>query len=98
LTERTWPFWRWRERRRSATWPLCTACSRKFVHRQADKASVALDEVFASTTPYDEVLFVLPVTKTWLRQLTLGLTLICHSSYRGVVELLRDLLGWVLSH
>jgi hypothetical protein len=72
--------------------------SRKFVHRQADKVSVALDEVFASTTPYDEVLFVLPVTKTWLRQLTLGLTLICHSSYRGVVELLRDLLGWVLSH
>jgi hypothetical protein len=25
--------------------------------------------------------------------LTLGLSLICHSSYRGVVELMRDLLG-----
>ncbi len=37
------------------------------------------------------VLFHLPVTKTWLSQLILGLVLICHSSYRGVVELLRDL-------
>ncbi len=39
------------------------------------------------------MLFALPVTKTSLRQLTLGLSLICHSSYRGVVELMRDLLG-----
>lgn len=45
----------------------------------------------------DEALFALPVTKTWLRQLTLGLTLICHSSYRGVVELMRDLLGVSIS-
>jgi len=36
---------------------------------------------------------VVTVTKTWLRQLTLGLSLICHSSYRGVVELMRDVLG-----
>jgi hypothetical protein len=71
--------------------------SRKFVHRQADKASVALHEVFASATPDDEVLLTLPVTRTWLRQLTLGLTLICHSSYRGVVELMRDLLGVSIS-
>ena len=39
------------------------------------------------------MLFELPVTKTWLHQLTLGLSLICHSSYCGVVELMRDLLG-----
>ena len=38
--------------------------SRKFVFQQADKASVALDEVFASPAPDDEVLFALPVTKT----------------------------------
>ncbi len=37
------------------------------------------------------------VTKTWLRQLTLSLTLICHSSYRGVVELMHDLLGVPIS-
>src|SRR5471030_2939647 len=71
--------------------------SRKFVYQQADKARVALDEVFASAAPDDEALFALPVTKTWLRQLTLGLTLICHSSYRGVVELMRDLLGVSIS-
>ena len=67
--------------------------SRKFVYQQANKASAALAEVFSSSAPDDEVLFQLPVTKTWLRQLTLGVTLIGHGSYRGVVELMRDLLG-----
>ena len=71
--------------------------SRKFIYQQTHKASVALDEVFASAAPDDEVLFELAVTKTWLRQLTLSLTLICHSSYRGVVELMRDLLGVSIS-
>jgi len=71
--------------------------SRKFVCQQANKAGAALAEGFASSAPDDEVLFRLPVTKTWLRQLTLGLTLICHSSYRGVVELMRDLLGVPIS-
>lgn len=71
--------------------------SRKYVYRQANKASVALDEVFASSAPDDRVLFELPVTKIWLRQLTLRLTLICHSSYLGVVELMRDLLGMPIS-
>jgi hypothetical protein len=71
--------------------------SRKFIYQQTHKASVALDEVFASATPDDEVLFELAITKTWLRQLTLSLTLICHSSYRGVVELMRDLLGVPIS-
>ena len=69
------------------------AVSRKFVYQQANKASAALAEVFSSSTPDDAVLFELPVTKIWLRQLTLGSTLIGHGSYRGVVELMRDLLG-----
>jgi hypothetical protein len=66
--------------------------SRKFVYQQVAKAEHALDNAF--TTPdadADRVLFHLPVTKAWLQQLTLGLILICHSSYRGVVELYRDL-------
>ncbi len=46
-----------------------------------------------SATPEQEVLFELTVTKTWLRQVVIALTLICRSSYRGVVEFLRDLLG-----
>ena len=39
------------------------------------------------------MLFELAVTKAWLRQVIVGLTLICRSSYRGVVEFMRDLLG-----
>lgn len=61
--------------------------SRKFVYQQGDKAQRSLDEAFDPSAGDDEVLFHLPVTKSWLYQLILGLVLICHSSYRGVVEL-----------
>ena len=67
--------------------------SRKFVYQQTHKAVAALDDAFLSATPDNEVLFELAVTKAWLRQVIVGLTLICRSSYRGVVEFLRDLLG-----
>jgi hypothetical protein len=63
--------------------------SRKFVYQQAHKAGAALDEVFLSGTPEDDVLFHLTVSNTWLRQVIVALTLICRSSYRGVVEFLR---------
>ena len=43
------------------------------------------------------MLFELKVIKTWLRQAIVALTLICRSSYRGVVEFLRDLLGVPIS-
>src|SRR4051812_41101201 len=65
--------------------------SRKFLYHQAHTAEAALCRAFAPSHPPDDVLFYLPVTKAWLRQLVLALVLICHSSYRGVVELLRDL-------
>ena len=39
------------------------------------------------------MLFELAVTRAWLHQVIVELALICHSSYRGVVEFLRDLLG-----
>jgi len=71
--------------------------SRKFVYQQADKAQQALDQAFAPDPGEDRVLFHLPVTKAWLRQLTLGLVLICHSSLRGVHELLRDVFDHPLS-
>ena len=47
--------------------------------------------------PDDAVLFYLPVTKAWLTQLIVALTLVCHSSFRGVVELLRDLFDTSIS-
>src|ERR671933_209105 len=70
---------------------------RKFVYQQTHKARAALDEAFSSAAPDEEVLFELAVTKTWLRQVIVALPLICRSSYRGVVEFLRDLLGLPVS-
>jgi len=72
--------------------------SRKFVYRQAAKAEEALDAVFSPADRDDhKVLFYLPVTKAWLRQLILALTLICHSSLRGVVELLHAVFDYDIS-
>ena len=71
--------------------------SRKFLYQQARTAEEALREAFPPSSRSDYVLFYLPVTKTWLRQLVLALVLICHSSVRGVVELLRDVFDYRLS-
>ena len=71
--------------------------SRKFLDQQVHTAEKALSEAFAPSSRPDDVLFYLPVTKAWLRQLVLGLVFICHSSTRGVVELLRDLFDYRIS-
>ena len=65
--------------------------SRKFVSQQVVYAHHALQKAFAPPQhPDDEVLFLLPVTRPWLRSFTLGLVLTCHSSFRGVQEIFRD--------
>jgi len=72
--------------------------SRKFVYQQLHHAHDALDHAFAPPpTEPAQLLFWLPVTKPWLHQLVLGLTLVCHSSLRGVSELLHDLFDYPLS-
>ena len=72
--------------------------SRQFVYQQLHQAHDALDQAFAAPPPDDQaVLFSVPVTKDWVRQLVLGLVLICHSSLRGVSELLADLFNYPLS-
>ena len=71
--------------------------SRKFLYQQADTATQALTRAFDRVPKDDDVLFTLPVTKAWLRQLVLALVLIGHCSYRGVVELLRDLFDWEIA-
>jgi hypothetical protein len=66
--------------------------SHKFIRAQRQRALDALDRAFATRdSPDESVLFYLPVTRVWLEQLSLALILICHSSLRGVHELLRDL-------
>ena len=47
--------------------------SRKFLYQQVHTAEKALSEAFAPSSRPDDVLFYLPVTKAWLRQLVLGL-------------------------
>jgi hypothetical protein len=72
--------------------------SRKFVYQQAATAKAALEEAFAAADePDDNVLFYLPVTKNWLRQATLALVFLCHSSLRGIVEFWRDLFALNMS-
>jgi hypothetical protein len=71
--------------------------SRKFISHQVHTAQQARQQAFEPSSPRDDVLFDLPVTKDWLRQLVLALVLICQSSYRGVVELLSDLLDYPMS-
>jgi hypothetical protein len=72
--------------------------SRKFLSQQVHTAEQALSRAFAPPpTRPDKVLYYLPVTKAWLRQLVLSLGLICHSSSRGAVELLRDLFDYPIS-
>jgi hypothetical protein len=65
--------------------------SRKFLYQQADIAQLALEHAFDPPPSAEGVLFHLPVTRSWLRQLILALVLSCHSPYRGVIAVLRDL-------
>ena len=72
--------------------------SRKFVYQQADtRSNRSRRGLRCHRHDDDKVLFHLPVTKDWLRQVVLALTLICHSSYRGVHEFFRDLLDFNMS-
>jgi hypothetical protein len=71
--------------------------SRKFIYSQKDKASYALNSAFSSKCNESDVLFYIPVTKKWIRQLVLALTLICHSSFRGVTEVLDSVFDYKIS-
>lgn len=69
--------------------------SRKFVYQQRAKATAAVDQAFQPAVAEEhQVLFHLPVTKDWLQQLALSLMLTCHSSYRGVRELLETMFDY----
>jgi hypothetical protein len=72
--------------------------SRPTVYRQMNRANGALDALFTpAACADDKVLFTLPVTRRGLEQVALGLTLIGHASFRGVIEFMHDLLGVPLS-
>lgn len=71
--------------------------SRKFLYQQQDIAEKALNTAFEKSKQENEVLYYLPVTPQWIFQLILALILICHCSYRGVKEILRDLFDYSIS-
>lgn len=71
--------------------------SRKFVYQQKAIAEAALNQAFEKEEQEKEVLYYLPITEQWLFQLILALILICHCSYRGIKELLRDLFNYSIS-
>ena len=69
--------------------------SRKFVYQQLAQATTAIDQAFEPAEPKDEkVLFYLPITKAWVHQFVLSLILICHSSFRGVLDILEAMFDY----
>ena len=98
-SERPWGFGRSGFARSESVSDLADkhGVSRRFVYQQTHKARIALDEIFRSVTPDEGALFELVVTKAWLRQVIVGLALICCGSCRGIIEFLRDLLGVSMS-
>jgi hypothetical protein len=53
------------------------------------KTTVAIDQALEPVEPKGQkVLFDLSTTKAWIHQFVLSLVLICHSSFRGVLDIL----------
>ena len=71
--------------------------SRKFLYQQQQKGNKALEKGFNQPKEESDILYWIPVTKQWIFQVILALIFICHSSYRGVVEFLRDLFDYQIS-
>ena len=70
---------------------------RNTVYSQKLLAQTAANEVFLAPVPDGQVLFDLPVTKDFLRQLVLGMLLICKASYRDVQMFLNDVFDTSIS-
>ncbi len=71
--------------------------SRSFLYKQQQKGNQALELGFSQPKDESDIVYWIPVTKNWIFQVILGLIFICHSSYRGVVEFLRDLFDYPIS-
>lgn len=71
--------------------------SRKFIYEQINMAMKAIDDVFSDTTEEEQVLYYLPVTKSWIQQFIISLILNCRSCFRGVIKTVDDVLDLNIS-
>ena len=70
---------------------------RNTVYNQKLLAQTAVNDFFLAPVPDDQVLFDLPVNRDFLRQVVLGMLLICKASYRDVQMFLSDVFDTSIS-
>jgi hypothetical protein len=70
-------------------------CSRTTVYELKNRALRAAADAFEDAG--DETLFTVPVTKSFIRQMVVGLFCICDSSYRGVMSFLENIFDFPIS-
>lgn len=72
--------------------------SRKFIYQQKEKAIEGIVKAFEPSSETDEdVLFNIPVTKSWISQMVLSLIFIGRASYQRVEEFFRDLFDYKIA-
>ncbi|SDQ14820.1 hypothetical protein SAMN04515695_0176 [Pseudovibrio sp. Tun.PSC04-5.I4] len=70
---------------------------RNTVYTQKLRVQAAVNNAFLEPNPEEQILFHLPVTKPFLRQVVLGMSLICKASYRNIQTLLNDVFDTQMS-
>lgn len=71
--------------------------SRKFIYKQKEAALEAIKDAFKPVKEDKSILFYLPVTKNTIKQMTVSLTLDCHSSYEGIKHFFNNILDYEIS-
>lgn len=71
--------------------------SRKFIYQQQDKAMTAIDQVFRKPKQTPRPIFYLPITKPWIDQVILCLSLNCGASSRAIVKTFKDVFDYSVS-
>ena len=74
--------------------------SRQFIHKQKNKAVDSINKVFSNAdikSDDEKILFNIPVTKSWVKQIILSLIMNCRSSFRGVQKTLLDVMDYSIS-
>jgi len=69
--------------------------SRKFIEQQRNKALQGINNSFVEQD--NNVLCYLPITKSWIDQIVLSLTMFCKASYRNTISILDYLFDFPIS-